>query len=332
MRLKISKMAPVFLMCLIVSLMVGATGTLADNLSTTNLSFSSPSGSSIAYQSGGAFELDMDITGAVNLELMDTAFSLAWDPSVVRLVNNPTDKVELQNCDSSQLGAAWSGMIGYGSLASMGYGQLFFNIDQSATAAQLDVSLGKLRPWNIFGSQTSPADIKLMRFYFEMVGPGNPNIHLVENPANAGAGNLIYVGDYNSPPPYGMDFGKTSNTALDSSPTLSVTSSVSVTGVALDKHTDLIPVNGTDQLTATVSPANATDKSVTWSSDKPSVATVDPNTGLVTAVALGTANITVTTTDGGFKDTCALNVYVPINPGAESFPILSAPPSYFERY
>ena len=70
-----------------------------------------------------------------------------------------------------------------------------------------------------------------------------------------------------------------------------------IDGVTLDKPTATLYVGGaTEQLTATVSPENATFKYVTWSSDNTSVATVDKY-GIVTAVSLGTANITVTATN-----------------------------------
>ena len=72
---------------------------------------------------------------------------------------------------------------------------------------------------------------------------------------------------------------------------------VSVTGVSLDKTTaQTIDVGGTVSFTATVSPDNATDKTVTWTTSDASVATVD--NGVVTAVAAGTATITATATNG----------------------------------
>jgi uncharacterized protein YjdB len=58
---------------------------------------------------------------------------------------------------------------------------------------------------------------------------------------------------------------------------------------------------------ATVAPANATVKTVTWESDNDEVATVD-SAGKVVGVAAGTATITVTTTDGGFTDDCEVTV------------------------
>ena len=56
-----------------------------------------------------------------------------------------------------------------------------------------------------------------------------------------------------------------------------------------------------------VSPNNATDKSVTFTSSDTSVATVS-STGIVTANAVGSATITVKTTDGNYTDTCNVTV------------------------
>ena len=81
---------------------------------------------------------------------------------------------------------------------------------------------------------------------------------------------------------------------------------VAVTSVALDNTTLALTVgDAAVQLTATVAPDNATDKTVTWSSDKTSVATVDA-TGKVTAVAAGTA--TITATAGDKTATCTVTV------------------------
>jgi uncharacterized repeat protein (TIGR02543 family) len=82
---------------------------------------------------------------------------------------------------------------------------------------------------------------------------------------------------------------------------------ISVTGVSLNKNIDVLTVGGTDQLTATITPPNATNNSVTWTSDNTSVATVS-SSGLVTGIAVGTAGITVTTGDGGFMASCAVTV------------------------
>ena len=65
-------------------------------------------------------------------------------------------------------------------------------------------------------------------------------------------------------------------------------------------------------LNAVVSPENATNKNVRWSSGDESVATVDQS-GKVTAVAAGTAVITVQTEDGSHTDTCEVTVTDVVN-------------------
>lgn|GEM_PF-132787 len=82
---------------------------------------------------------------------------------------------------------------------------------------------------------------------------------------------------------------------------------VPVTGVSLDKRSLSLRKGNSAQLTATVEPADATNKNVTWASSNTGVATVS-STGKVTAVGVGTAEITVTTVDGNFTDSCTVTV------------------------
>lgn len=85
-----------------------------------------------------------------------------------------------------------------------------------------------------------------------------------------------------------------------------VTVTTPVTGVSLNQTSATMEIGATLQLTATVSPSNATNKAVTWSSNRP-VASVDSN-GLVTALAAGSATITVRTNDGSKTATCNVTV------------------------
>lgn len=82
---------------------------------------------------------------------------------------------------------------------------------------------------------------------------------------------------------------------------------VPATGVTLNKDTLSLGTGESETLIATVSPDNATNKTVKWESSDTSVATVDSN-GKVTALKKGTATITVTTEDGEYTATCALSV------------------------
>ena len=80
-----------------------------------------------------------------------------------------------------------------------------------------------------------------------------------------------------------------------------------VTKVELNKTSLTLDVGNSDTLIAAITPDNATDKSVTWESSAPGVATVDTS-GKVTAVAPGTATITATTEDGSKTATCVVTV------------------------
>ena len=80
-----------------------------------------------------------------------------------------------------------------------------------------------------------------------------------------------------------------------------------VLGVTLDNQTMSLTAGSTGTLTATIEPADAENKSLTWTSDNEAVATVDEN-GKVTAVAEGTARITVKTVDGEKTAVCVVTV------------------------
>lgn len=80
---------------------------------------------------------------------------------------------------------------------------------------------------------------------------------------------------------------------------------VAVTGVKLDQTTLTLNAGESAQLTATVSPSNATNKSVTWSTSNSNVSV---SGGKVTAKTAGSAIVTVTTADGGYTAQCNVTV------------------------
>ena len=86
---------------------------------------------------------------------------------------------------------------------------------------------------------------------------------------------------------------------------------IAVTGVTLTPDKATLNVGETQELTAVVAPSNATNKTVTWASSDPAVATVKD--GVVTAVGKGTATITVTTEDGNHTAACTITVKLPVS-------------------
>lgn len=83
---------------------------------------------------------------------------------------------------------------------------------------------------------------------------------------------------------------------------------IPVTGVKLDKTSLTLQETGSDTLTVTVEPDNATSKNVNWESSDTSIATVDAS-GKVTAISAGSATITVAAADGGgVSASCSVTV------------------------
>ncbi len=90
--------------------------------------------------------------------------------------------------------------------------------------------------------------------------------------------------------------------------TMTVSAPVAVTGVTLDENAISLEEGATQTLVATVEPTEAINKAVTWESDNTNIATVDEN-GVVTAVAVGSANITCKSEADATKSaTCAVTV------------------------
>lgn len=135
-----------------------------------------------------------------------------------------------------------------------------------------------------------------------------------ENDGNNASLLIFYAGDlqakYTENRGYGFSVRLVKNVRSD------------VTGVTLNASTATLTVGGTTTLTPTFTPSNATNKNVTWSSSNTSVATVS-NSGVVTAVGLGSATITATATNGtadpsdDVTATCTVTVATPINAVSE---------------
>lgn len=86
---------------------------------------------------------------------------------------------------------------------------------------------------------------------------------------------------------------------------------IDVNGVSLDRTSANMIVGDTIELRVTVSPSDATDSSVIWTTSDPSVATVTQN-GVIHAIASGTAIITVITNDGNFEASCIVSTSIPV--------------------
>jgi uncharacterized protein YjdB len=89
------------------------------------------------------------------------------------------------------------------------------------------------------------------------------------------------------------------------------TAAINVTSISLDKTISDLLVGDTDTLTAAITPENATNKAVKWTTSDNTIAAVD-STGKLTALKAGTATITATTVDGSKTASCVVTVTSPI--------------------
>jgi len=145
---------------------------------------------------------------------------------------------------------------------------------------------------------------------------GSEKVIVMSNLRNASKSYVIpaalagtYVNPYNNNSSVTLTAGSTRNFAAFEYLVLTNTNApvVAVTGVSVSPTTATVGLGTTQQLNATIAPANATNQNVTWSSSNTSVATVN-NSGLVTAISAGTATITVTTADGNKTASSAITV------------------------
>lgn len=156
--------------------------------------------------------------------------------------------------------------------------------------------------------------IRMAKYIFDEVQAGRqPTVWVRFDFAGEDAGN--YIQGYFNTTSWNGDFG-TSDISTYSGEwkvydadtvVFNIADSIAATGVTVTPATASLVEGATQQLGAMIAPNDATNKSVTWESSAPAIATVSA-TGLVTAVSEGTATITATTADGGFTDTCAVTV------------------------
>ncbi|MBQ6497957.1 MAG: Ig-like domain-containing protein [Bacilli bacterium] len=118
------------------------------------------------------------------------------------------------------------------------------------------------------------------------------------------------------------------NKGLEATCTVTVSNIVAVTKIRLNKEETTLTVGESETLTATLTPSNATDKTVIWTSDHPEIVTVN-NGGKITAVKAGTAMI-VAEASNGKKATCFVTVKSAAPVQEISFPDVSKSSWYYE--
>ena len=150
---------------------------------------------------------------------------------------------------------------------------------------------------DVYSYIVDPAHINMGYSVFELY-PGNYEARTLHVPVGT-------ADDYQSDKKWSRYFGSIYEIGFEP---------ILVTSIEMDKASAQLMVGESLQLTATVLPEDATDKSVTWASSNVSVAMVDDN-GLVTAIDSGSATIYATTNDGtNLNASCEVNVTTSVTP------------------
>lgn len=166
--------------------------------------------------------------------------------------------------------------------------------DITINKTSLSLAVGS---WERLTAAVQPADATDKKFYWFS---GNPRVASV-NPSGKVTGLA---------PGTAVIYAATRDGFKTDYCTVTVTGSsktVHVTGVTLNRTALTMDAGEGRRLTATITPGNATNKAVAWSSSNTAVATVDRN-GYVSALKAGTAVITVRTEDGGKTASCTVTV------------------------
>lgn len=121
-------------------------------------------------------------------------------------------------------------------------------------------------------------------------GRGNMKVYVLDTAKTPAPGRVIPNGQYLT------DGTSSLNNTIGIEEGGNPTPIVEVTGISLDKTSVTVKENETATVSATVSPSNAANKTVKWTSSNTSVATV--SNGTITGIAQGTATITATTNNG----------------------------------
>ena len=146
--------------------------------------------------------------------------------------------------------------------------------------------------WTIAEAQTICQKIGL-KFAYNLDGGGSTETLIGKYPVNT-----VYEGTKGRKVPTFIVF--------NGKDTFSIPSIVRVSGITLLSHSGTVKEGEGLTVEAVVTPSNATDKSIIWTSSDPTVATV--SAGRITGISEGTATITATTSDGGYTDTFAVTV------------------------
>lgn len=217
--------------------------------------------------------------------------------------------ISLRNANGSQNGTSWSTNIDHGSMVNVSGSGMYFLISVPLTSSTTSFSISA----EVYGWKSGAYVAK--DFTVEYYSSKSATLGDVCDGSSTTSGCYSISETINLTSTYvenGTLYIKitpsTGNIGFESLSVTITETNIPVSSVSVDPTSKAIVPGETFTITPTVLPANATDKTVSWSSSATGKATVT-SAGVVTGVAAGSATITCTTTSGSKTATCAVTVY-----------------------
>ena len=248
---------------------------------------------------------DMEIEAVAIPDDADNISSLGWSiaqmpphPSgIVTVVSNSGVKVKIQS--GATPGLARLTVVSTNGKTASRIIQVLDPIHVTGMALDKDTVYLSVRAQDTITARIQPANALNKKVTWASTNPSFASVEMLTDTTAVVTGKTVGMA---------MIVGETTDGGLKDTCYIYVQSPLALTDAKLEKHKTRIELDKTDTLKVIFTPANATNKKVTWTSDDPTIATVD-SVGVVKALKSGITHIRMVTDEGAFKDSCEVTAY-----------------------
>lgn len=248
---------------------------------------------------------DMEIEAVAIPDDADNISSLGWSiaqmpphPSgIVTIVSNSGAKAKIQS--GATPGLARLTVVSTNGKTASRIIQVLDPIHVTGMALDKDTVYLSVRAQDTITAHIQPANALNKKVTWASTNPSFASVEMLTDTTAVVTGKTVGMA---------MIVGETTDGSLKDTCYIYVQSPMALTDAKLEKHKTRIELDKTDTLKVIFTPANATNKKVTWTSDDPTIATVD-SVGVVKALKSGITHIRMVTDEGAFKDSCEVTAY-----------------------
>lgn len=248
---------------------------------------------------------DMEIEAVAIPDDADNISSLGWSiaqmpphPSgIVTIVSNSGAKAKIQS--GATPGLARLTVVSTNGKTASRIIQVLDPIHVTGMALDKDTVYLSVRAQDTITARIQPANALNKKVTWASTNPSFASVEMLTDTTAVVTGKTVGMA---------MIVGETTDGGLKDTCYIYVQSPLALTDAKLEKHKTRIELDKTDTLKVIFTPANATNKKVTWTSDDPTIATVD-SVGVVKALKSGITHIRMVTDEGAFKDSCEVTAY-----------------------